>query len=207
MISTSGNQGGGAVNIWRANIDGTNLARLSNGKRDVAPACSIDSKTAYYIDASEAEVKRVSLDGGPSEVLPGTEVSHGFVDQRFLLDRSPDGRQLAVLFLICETTATHKIGLIPLESGAQPEVRFLEPNSAVADGSRYTPDGKALVYPITQAGVDNVWLQPLDGSPGRQITNFKSDHIIGLEWSPDGKRLAVLQRRTEADVVLLRESK
>ena len=86
-------------------------------------------------------------------------------------------------------------------------MRLLDPNPAVADAARFTPDGKALVYPITHEGVDNLWMQPLDGSAGRQITNFKSDQIIGAQFSPDGKNLAVLQRRTEADVVLLREAK
>jgi Tol biopolymer transport system component len=97
--------------------------------------------------------------------------------------------------------------LIPLDAGSQAQVRLLDPNPALTDGARFTPDGKALVYPITQQGVDNLWMQPLDGSAGRQITNFKSDQVFGVQFSPDGKNLAVLQRRTEADVVLLRETK
>jgi hypothetical protein len=68
------------------------------------------------------------------------------------------------------------------------------------------PDGKALVYPITRNRLENLWLQPLDGSPGRQITNFKTDQILGLRWSPDAKNIGVLSRRIDADVVLLRES-
>ncbi len=83
---------------------------------------------------------------------------------------------------------------------------MLDTHPAIADSPRFTPDGKAFVYTITQNGVDNLWLQPLDGSPGRQITNFKTDQISRIEWSPDGKSIGVLSRRTEADVVLLRES-
>ncbi len=206
LLSTSGSQGGGSINIWRINTDGRNLAKLSTGKRDVAPMCSIDSKTAYYIDITTAQIKRVPMDGGTPEIVPRAVIPHGFVSQAYYLDRSPDGRLLALLYLLGEANPVHKIALVPLDAGAQPEVRYLDPNPGIADGPRFTPDGKALVYPTTQAGADNVWLQPLDGSPGRQITNFKRDQILGLEWSPDGKRLAVLQRRTEADVVLLRES-
>ena len=114
---------------------------------------------------------------------------------------------LSVLVAVGEANPVHKIALIPLDSGSQAQVRLLDPNPAVADAARFTPDGKALVYPITQQGVDNLWMQPLDGSAGRQITNFKSDQIIGAQFSPDGKNLAVLQRRREADVVLLRETK
>ena len=53
--------------------------------------------------------------------------------------------------------------------------------------------------------MDNLWQQPLDGSPGRQLTNFKSDQIVRIQWSPDGKSIGLLSERTDADVVLLRE--
>ena len=205
LLSSTGNQSGGAVSLWRINIDGTNLTRLTSGRRDIMPACSADSKRAYYIDNVELRVKSVPTDGGTPEVVPGTVIAHAFVAQGYYLDRSPDGRELALLYSVGETNPVHKIALIPLDAGAQPQVRYLDPNPAIADAPLFTPDGKAVVYPITVAGADNVWLQPLDGSPGRQITNFKSDQIFGLEWSPDGKKLAVLQRRIEADVVLLRE--
>jgi hypothetical protein len=42
-------------------------------------------------------------------------------------------------------------------------------------------------------GVDNVWVQPLDGSAGHAITDFKSEQIWTFSLSPDGKSLAVLR--------------
>ena len=70
-----------------------------------------------------------------------------------------------------------------------------------------SPDGKSVAYPIAENGVDNVWIQPLDGGPGRQITHFNSDQIYVFHWSPDGKELGVLRGHTDSDVVLLQESK
>jgi len=55
--------------------------------------------------------------------------------------------------------------------------------------------------------VDNVWVQPVDGSAGRQITHFKSEHILSFHWSPDGKNLGILRGHTDSDVVSLQESK
>ena len=49
-------------------------------------------------------------------------------------------------------------------------------------------------------------MQPLDGSPGRQITNFSSEQINGFRWSPDGKTLAVMKEHDTSDVVVLRET-
>jgi hypothetical protein len=56
-------------------------------------------------------------------------------------------------------------------------------------------------------GVDNLWVQPLDGSAGYPITGFKSEQIWSFSLSPDGKNLAVLRGHFDSDVVLLRESK
>ena len=71
---------------------------------------------------------------------------------------------------------------------------------------QFSHDGKALVYPIRNADVDNLWLQPLDGSPGKQITNFTSEHIgNSFGWSFDGSKLAIIRGHTDSDVVLIRD--
>jgi Tol biopolymer transport system component len=52
----------------------------------------------------------------------------------------------------------------------------------------------------------NLWMQPLDGSPGHQITNFSSERIGDFRWSPDGKTLALTREQDTSDVVLLQQS-
>jgi serine/threonine protein kinase len=191
--------------IWRINADGTNLKQLSNGHRDSAPECSADSKWAYYLDSTPSRVRRVSIDGGTPETVPGTPIPHSIIATAYS-GLSPDGKWIAIFIDLGESNQAHKIALVPLDAGPQPQVRLLDPNPAIYDGARFTPDGKALVYTIVQNGVGNVWFQPLDGSPGHQITNFKSDVITNFRMSPDGKSMAVLSRRVEADVVLLRDT-
>jgi Tol biopolymer transport system component len=52
-------------------------------------------------------------------------------------------------------------------------------------------------------GVSNVWLQPVDGSPPNQLTNFTPETIFRFAWSPDG-RMIVAERGTETgDIVLI----
>jgi hypothetical protein len=72
---------------------------------------------------------------------------------------------------------------------------------------RFTHDGKAVVYPFRDKEADNLWLQPLDGSPGKQITNFKSEQILDFHWSFDGSKLGMVRGHPDSDVVLLQESK
>jgi Tol biopolymer transport system component len=69
------------------------------------------------------------------------------------------------------------------------------------------PDSKALVYPIRDNGVDNLWVQPVDGGLSHQLTHFTStEPILAFEWSPDGKKLAIQRSQRMADVVLLHDS-
>ena len=205
LLSMTDQQGSGGINVWRMNSDGSGLKKLSSGHQDIGPQCSSDSKWAYYIDTDGARIQRAPLDGGSPETIAGTPIPHGFLSGHYA-EISPDGKTFAALVAVGETNPVHKIALIPLDAGPQPAIRWIDPNPDVADSPRFTPDGKALVYPINQNGVGNVWLQPLDGSPGRQLTNFKSDQITLIKWSPDGKNIGIVARRTDADVVVLRES-
>ena len=53
---------------------------------------------------------------------------------------------------------------------------------------------------------ENLWLQPLDGSPGKQITDFKSERITEVHWSFDGSKLGLVRGHTDSDVVLMRDA-
>jgi hypothetical protein len=38
-------------------------------------------------------------------------------------------------------------------------------------------DGKAVAYPVSEKGVDNIWIQPIDASPGLIVT--QNDRFLG----------------------------
>jgi len=103
-------------------------------------------------------------------------------------------------------TNVQKIVMVQLNAGPHPEVRMLDPNPRTTSGPRFTPDGKALVYAIRENGVDNLWEQPLNGSPGRQITFFTKEQIRVWHFSPDGKSLAMIRGHVESDAVLLHDN-
>jgi Tol biopolymer transport system component len=106
-------------------------------------------------------------------------------------------------------TYTSSIAIVNTDSfTAPPLVLPADPRITVANGgAQFTPDNRAIVYTIRgENNVDNLWLQPLNGKPGRQITQFPSDQIPGFGWSPDGKNLLVGCGHTESDVVLLSDT-
>jgi eukaryotic-like serine/threonine-protein kinase len=121
---------------------------------------------------------------------------------------SPDGKTLAYvvgLQLASGPTSRDKIALLDLGTLTSP--RMFDADQRISKGVQFTADGKFVAYPIAENGVDNIWIQPIDGSPGHQITNFKSERILSFHWSPDGKKLGIVRGHTDSDVVLLQESK
>jgi Tol biopolymer transport system component len=113
---------------------------------------------------------------------------------------SPDGDRLAYTVSV-EGGQAQKVALLDLKS--QDPARLLDVNAGIAGGVRFTPDGKSIAYTVQENGVDNAWVQPLDGTPGHPITNFRSGRFSLFHWSLDGKSLGILRGRTESDVVVL----
>jgi Tol biopolymer transport system component len=70
----------------------------------------------------------------------------------------------------------------------------------------YAPDPKAVVYVVREKGVDNLWEQPLDNSPPRQLTHFTSERIERFCFSPDGTKVAIERGHVDSDAVLLRDT-
>jgi Tol biopolymer transport system component len=144
------------------------------------------------------KLAKAPIDGGPSQVLSESP-SVG------LFDVSPDGKLAA--FPTLEHSGEHKemLALVDTDGGkAAKVVEFERPRFGLLHFSR---DGKGVIYPVRQNGVDNLWLQPLDGSKGKQITDFTSEHIFDFHWSFDGKQLALVRGHTDADVVLIRDGR
>jgi len=202
--------GTNSANVWRTNVDGTNPLKLTDGKDDRAPVCSSDGKWVYYWDLSLQQVWRVPTAGsGKPEMFPGSAVPRTF-PTRTGLSPSPEGKILAYVLATMPTPEDpypqYKIALLESSSTPSPP-HLIDADERISGGGlNFTPDGKAVAYPIRENGVDNIWVQPLDGSQGRQITYFDSEQILNFRWSAEGRSLCILRGHTDSDVVLIRES-
>ncbi|MGC1646649.1 MAG: protein kinase [Candidatus Sulfotelmatobacter sp.] len=185
-------------NIWRTNADGSSPLKLTDGKSDYSPVCSLDQKWVYYI--ASGHVSRVPLDGsGKAEAILSFPQDYEAVGA---LSISPDGKTLAT---VVAPPNSAKIVVLGLGSSSPP--RMLDASHYSGSNLQFSLDGKSLAYATRENGVDNVWMQPLDGSAGHAITDFKSEQIWSFSLSPDGKSLAVLRGHYDSDVVLLQEAK
>ena len=192
MIKTVG------MSIWRSEADGTGLRRITEGKRDLFPMCSPDGKTLFYMDTAAFAYMKVPIDGGKAE-----RISSEYAAFAEGYDIARDGK-MAVLGTYDFKTQKPNISLVSLESGKA--LRTFEYDPRHRGTLRFSPDGKGIVYPIREKGVDNLWVQPLDGSPGRQLTNFTALKIYWYQWSSDGKSLALVRGDSPSDLVLIQDS-
>ena len=198
-LSIGGHAGAKTRNIWRMEAGGGNLKQLSNGKNDLYPVCSSDGKWVYYSDLSSgAKVTRVSLDGGKPERLSELPSYTAF-------DISPDGKVAAFTTFSSTANPKKQLALLPVDSPQN--TKLMELQHPALGPVRFSHDGKAVVYAFRDQDAENLWQQPLDGSPGKQITDFKSERITDFHWSFDGSKLGMVRGHTDSDVVLLEESK
>jgi serine/threonine protein kinase len=198
VVFTSGiTQGKKALNIWRMDVSGGNLKQLSDGKVDGFPVCSADGRWVLYEDgASGGHLMKISIDGGKPEGISGDLAASGF-------DISPDSKTIA--FAAFGHLGEHVETLTLQSADSNQVLKTLEFERPRSGPIRFSHDGKAVVYTFRHGGVDDLWLQPLDGSAGTQLTDFKSEHIIDFHWSFDGTKLGLIRGHTDSDVVLIRD--
>jgi Tol biopolymer transport system component len=188
----------GTFQLWRIDIDGANPKQLTTGVAVLMPHCSPDSKWVAYTSSGSSgnAISRVSIDGGePVQLTDKLAIIPAF---------SPDGRVIACYLTDPQTRVT-KVALLPFEGGDPIKVFDLPQTADRAQAVRWTPDGRSLIYVNTRGLVSNIWLQPIDGTPARQLTNFTADRIFSFDWSGDGKQLACARGVENRDVVLIKD--
>jgi serine/threonine protein kinase len=191
------------AHIWRADADGGNPKELTTGKFDYMPVCSPDNRAVLFSDADN-KVDKVAMEGGAAQ-----PVGDFAVFSRIAI--SPDGK-LAAFTTNRVNDPKEKLALVSLDSSQPPRLLDFERPRVefiinIGLGQLlFTRDGTGVIYPVRSGDTDNLWLQRFDGSPGKQLTDFKSEFIRDFDYSFDGKQLAVIRGHRESDVVLIRES-
>jgi TolB protein len=189
----------GTSHLWRMDIDGANAKQLTDTS-DAVPNLSPDSQWVVYLScANKCTIWKVGIDGG--QPLQITDKASAFPNI------SPDGKQVACAYLE-DPNAPFKLAILPF-AGGPPSRTFAVPVAFLGEETafRWAADGRAIVFGVTSNGVTNLWAQPVDGSPPKQLTNFASERIFGFDFSRDGKQVALSRGTQTSDVVLISDFK
>ena len=198
-------------------IDGNNLQQLTSGTEgEAAPLLSPDGRWVIFSTGGARfgnfSSWKAPADGG--ERMPLTNDSWASAI-------SPDGKLVACVQHVGAGALLWKISIVPFAGG--PPLETFTVTSDSRPNSRWTPDGRAIIYNITPpgvlsgvtnlliqpldggtlSGVTNLWLQSLGGGPAKQLTNFTSESFFSFDWSSDGKQLVYGRGTTTSDAVLI----
>lgn len=196
----------GTPHIWRINADGSDPKQITSGDfADFSPEVSPDGQWVLFrsFRTGKDMLWRVPANGGDAIQVTDIGSNSGAY--------SPDGKLVAIFQLIDGLTPPWRIAILPAEGGKPVKLIDLPPDAspfvalAWSGGLSWSSDGRSLILKTTQAGVDNLLLQPIDGGKPQQITKFTSDLISGFAPSRDGKRLAISRGKSSLDVVLIKD--
>ena len=191
---------GRAWDIYRADSAGGNLKPLTTTHASFRPFCSPDGRWVYFKDANAQRMMRVPIDGGTPKKVTDIVPLYGAYDV------SPDGATL--VFAAESQSSDHKEKVVEITADTGQLRREIRLEKEVNFYSiRYSPDGKAVVFGVRENGVDNLWSQPVDGSPGKWLTFFKTEQLGDFLWSRDGTKLALVRGHADSDIVVLRDQR
>jgi Tol biopolymer transport system component len=194
----------GIFQIWRMDRDGSNPVQLTTGNSESNwPRFSADGRWVFY-EHFESGVSgtlwKVPVEGGTP-----IKVAEGFSLRPVV---SPDGRWLGFWQNDGKTDSRWHLAQMSLETGKIVKSYEVPPTVHVQWDTqlRWTADSRGLVYIDTKAGIENLWVQPIDGGPAKQLTNFNESKIFSFDWSPDGS-LVTSRGVITSDVVLISDAK
>ena len=181
--------------LWRMDIDGRNQTALTTspeheGYTNITP----DGKWIVYekVDSdNKGTIWKISIDGGtPAQLTKAGS---------WRPTLSPDGK-----FFACDygSEKNAKVAIFPIEGGSPVKV-IDAPAILKSYIFKWASDGKSLIYFEKRDRAENLWSQPIDGSPPKQLTNFDSGEIYRFDVANNGDGFILARGRTSSDVVLI----
>ena len=191
--------------IWKMNADGTNAVALTDDDPtfgDFNPSITADGSTVIFqrsmTSGDKVMFMSVPINGGKPELFYTDDTWNVFGPKL-----SPDGKRIAFSTYNVNTWEK-KLRIATIEGNKFGTVeRDLEYN--LINQIAWAPDSSSLVIVSSKSGMQNIWRMPIDGSPDKQITDFKSGRILNFTFVPNGKDLLVARGNTNNDLILVRD--
>jgi len=120
---------------------------------------------------------------------------------------SPDGKTVACASPDEKAVFKWQIAIVPFDGGTV--TRFIDlpdlPATANPQVIAWAPDGRSIAHVDVSGVGQNIFAQPIDGGPRKQLTNFKTNSIAAFNFTRDGKQLILGRGPLSQDVVLIKD--
>jgi Tol biopolymer transport system component/DNA-binding winged helix-turn-helix (wHTH) protein len=186
----------GRNHLYRVDADGANLKQITFGDSiEIDSSVSPDGKWIVFGSASRPTytryaLMRVSIEGGTPTKISDLQCPTP--------NYSPSGK------LVTCTPDSGTVQVISVEDGAVLQTFATVKTAMLNVGAKWSPDEGSIVYIASQKGATNLWVQPLDGRPGRQLTDFPNGDIYNFTYSQDGSNLYLARGLQIRDAVLIK---
>lgn len=194
IVFSSSAEGG---RIERMDVNGGNRAVLVSESGADNADISPDSQWVIFSSwaSGSARVNRVPAGGGEVESL----TDYTATEPRY----SRDGSRFACFIINDKSGDFGKLAIVPAGGGAPEKVFDIPKSTNVSRGPIWTPDDKGITMVIAEGEKQDLWLQPVDGSPGSRMTDFDVPGIARREYSRDGKRIALIRAEGFGNAIMV----
>lgn len=185
---------GNLPSIWRMNIDGGSVQRVTD-KEDYIQEVTPDGQWIIFTSwrTGRLTLWKAGIDGSNP-----VQITDMFINSAAV---SPDGKFLACGYFDEKPNVPARLIILPFEGGAP--IKSFDMAQTFGGRPAWSADGKAIMFYDSRTGTTNVWSQPLDGGPLKQLTDFKSEEVSARAWSRDGKQVALARTTVTSDVILI----
>jgi hypothetical protein len=166
------------------------LVRSVNPQR-TEPILSADGKEIIYsVRRPSSEQNQRSFDSWRCRIAGSEPTKLSIPDADGVMDWSSDGQWL--LTLRASSAAGGGLQLYIMRPNGK-EQQHLGDGAGVYSFPRFSPDGKRIVYLHQKDGAKNsLWVMDRDGQHAVKLVDYSDIWHPEACWSPDGKRLAVV---------------
>jgi TolB protein len=174
LIFTSNREDNKTYNYYIANLDGSNLKKLSNlpaGSVAYWASFTSDGKWIYFNEGNTSRIFRIKPDGTQQEdVTEGRDANV-----------SPDGKKF-----VYTQKGQKGWGVWTMDSNGGNRIQII-PNESEIGGIApvWSPDGKRVAFSMQTDEIAEIFSCNTDGSDLRQLTNLKQISS-SPSYSPDG---------------------
>lgn len=185
----------GSDQIWVTDIFGNNPQKLSESDSFIAfPVFSPNGENLYFekYNGTRWQLNKMPIKGGNTELISNDTTNY--------FDFSPNGEFLGYGYFD-EQNQKWKVAVRKVSDNSIVKIFDVSNGSFI----RFTPDNKAIIFNtsdvIREGG--NLWIQPLDGSPAKQILDLKDEKVFWANFSAESNKLFYTRGKINSSAVLL----